>query len=197
VQSPLLVCAILVSSVVVLPLRGSVAEESQSAASSVAQQADASAGEHGDTQPGDARTNHFAEEDQMVSSPCLLASFAELLLGAHPNVEMAAFVVIDEEGQMSCLIWPRMSWIRSQTFQGTIPPGTIAVVHTHPRYEERPSYGDTRESMRLRLPFYVLTASAIWVVDPASGQSFRTSAGRDWSHKATLTTACKNPQLLR
>lgn len=196
-QSSLLVSAILLSSVVALPLQGSANEESQSAMSSLAQQAQDSASEHGGTQPGDARTNHFAEVDQMVSSPCLLASFAELLLGAHPNVEVAAFVVIDQEGLMSCLIWPRMSWIRSQTFHGTIPPGTIAVVHTHPRHEEQPSYDDTRESMRLRLPFYVLTASAIWVVDPASGQSVRTSAGRDWIRKATPTTACKNPRLLR
>jgi hypothetical protein len=197
VQSLLLVSAILVSSVVGLPLQGSAAETLQSAGASLAPQADAPASEHGGAQPSDVRTDNFAEEEQMVSSPCLLASFAELLMGAHPDVEVAAFVVADEEGQMSCLIWPRMSWIRSQTFRGKIPRGTIAVVHTHPRREERPSYEDTLESVRLRLPFYVLTAAAIWVVDPATGQSFHTSADPEWSRKAAPAVGCNRPRPLR
>ena len=192
-QSLRLVSAILVSSIVVLPLGASVAEELKTAGASLAVEASA----HGRAQAGDVPTNHFAEEEQMASSPCLRASFAELLLGAHPDVEVAAFVVVDEEGQMSCLVWPRMSWIRSQTFNGKIPQGTVAVVHTHPRREERPSYGDTLESMRLRLPFYVLTAAAIWVVDPASGQSFQTSAGLEWSRKAAPAVGCNRPRPLR
>lgn len=190
-QSLLIVSAMLVSSVVVLPLQGSLAEEVRSTGSSPARPA------HAPEHDGALRTDHFADEEEMISSPCLRASFAELLLGAHPDVEVAAFVVADEEGQMSCLIWPRMSWIRSQTFHGTIPQGTVAVVHTHPPREERPSNGDTLESVRLRLPFYVLTEAAIWVVDPATGKSFRTGAGPEWSRKAAPAVACNRPRPLR
>lgn len=111
------------------------------------------------------------------SDPCALASFAQLLRGSFGDVEVAAFVV-DDERSLSCRIWPRLSWYRSQTFKGEMPAETLAIVHTHPGTEEEPSPNDRQESARLRMPFFVITRFAIWVTD--GGADARKLRGNDW-----------------
>ena len=122
----------------------------------------------------------FAGVDRFSADRCLFASFAGLLRGAHPNVEVAAFVVAADDGALSCLLWPRMAWVRSQTFTGRIPKGTVAIVHTHPPHEELPSANDMAESRRIGLPFFVVTPTAVWAFDPSAGKNVRTTTAGDW-----------------
>ena len=99
--------------------------------------------------------------NRMNSDQCLLWQFSELLRPTHNNVEVAAFVVRDDAGTLSCLLWPRLSWGRSQRFRGTIPQRTVAIVHTHPNWEPLPSKIDIRTAQRSHLPVYVVTRTEI------------------------------------
>ena len=130
--------------------------------------------------------------ESWTSDRCLQTSFAQLLRGAHSNVEVAAFVVVDARGALSCLVWPRMAWIRSQSFHGRIPNGTVAIVHTHPPHEERPSGNDIAESRRIGMPFFVVTATAVWVFDPSTELTMRTTASPDWI--AAAARNCPDPR---
>lgn len=103
---------------------------------------------------------------ELVSDPCLLPGFSELLMRAPlKEMEVAAFIT-EENGAIAFLLWPIMSWFRSQHFRGAVPEQTIAFVHTHPPDSARPSQQDVFEAERLQLPLFVVTHSTIWVVDP-------------------------------
>ena len=123
---------------------------------------------------------------------CVQAQFARLLYGAHPNVEVAAFLV-DHEGELTLVIWPRLAWIGKQTWEGPPPPGTIAVVHTHPPRRPLPSYEDAKEAAKLRMPFFVVTSRSIAVADPEPQLHVREVAATGWADAVTKTVAasCK------
>ena len=124
---------------------------------------------------GNSRANEWVLTDE-----CTLAAFSELLTQPQVQTETAAFL-IEEEGGVACVIWPRMAWIRSQNFQGSIPPQTIAIVHTHPPGEGKPSFNDIREAERLLLPIFVITRSSIRVVDAGGDPPVTDVALGDWS----------------
>jgi hypothetical protein len=103
------------------------------------------------------------------NDPCVIASFAQLLgrgEGILGRLEAAAFVVMDADGGVSLVAWPRVALGQRERYRGTVPARTFALVHTHPSSMEQPSRGDVAESKRLGLPIYVLTYWAIWVVEP-------------------------------
>jgi hypothetical protein len=83
------------------------------------------------------------------------------------------------------LLWPHTANLRSEHYEGEIPAGTVALAHTHPLFAERPSKGDVAESMRIRLPIYVITRWHLYVVDPQSGERVALIANRSWMGSAT------------
>jgi len=104
--------------------------------------------------------------------------------------ETAAFVWRDAEGAYGCTVWPSHHLWRAEQSSGPAPPGTIAVVHTHPKGLERPSQNDVAECMRTGYTFYVITFWQIYRVEPATGAIVKVIWNQDWtrSFRAQPTT---------
>jgi hypothetical protein len=105
---------------------------------------------------------------------CTQSMFADLLARAGtrgPEMEAAAFLVSTEQG-MKCVLWPHDRRARTQAFRGAIPPGTVAIAHTHPDRADlrEPSKVDLLEARRTGLPIYVVTNWTIWLADPDTGR---------------------------
>src|SRR5688572_8963412 len=97
-----------------------------------------------------------------------VAHYAELLAeggyGRLP-VERAGFLIRERDGTLTFAPWGRGDYRRA-TFEGSIPRGTIAIVHTHPRALPRPSARDLDEAKRLGIPLLVVTPGAITAARP-------------------------------
>ena len=113
--------------------------------------------------------------------PHSIAYYSDLLAeggsGRLP-IERGGFLSREPDGTLTFAPWPRGEHQRA-TFRGTIPRGTIAVVHTHPRHLQDPSGRDVTEAKRLRLPVVVVTPRAISVARPDG--SIGQLLGEDWS----------------
>lgn len=79
--------------------------------------------------------------------------------------EHAAFLIREPDGSLTLEPWPDTGF-RHATFRGTVPQRVIAVLHTHPRNEPRPSAHDQREAQRLALPVVVITTDAVIAAMP-------------------------------
>ena len=101
----------------------------------------------------------------------ILSDVSERGARTTSDMEVAVFIVKAPNGHLSCLLWPHTASIRSAHYDGPVPPGTIALAHTHPIYAERPSRGDVAQALRIGLPIYVVTRWHLYVVDPTTGQS--------------------------
>jgi Prokaryotic homologs of the JAB domain len=71
--------------------------------------------------------------------------------------ERAAFLIREADGTLTTQPWPDASF-RHATFRGAIPQRTIAIVHTHPKGEPRPSWRDRQEAKRLGIAVIVVTS---------------------------------------
>jgi hypothetical protein len=143
-----------------------------------------------------AATARASTAQLLESDPCLFPGFAQLLRGAHDDVEVAAFIA-DDDGSLAFLVWPVLSWFRSQEFRGTIPDRTLAVVHTHP-LDGMPSVQDIHEAERLMLPSFVVTRRSVWVVDPETEPRVRPVAAQGWLRRAKVqpTDTCRRLLLM-
>lgn len=83
----------------------------------------------------------------------------------HLPRERAAFLIRESDGTLTLEPW-RDSGHRQATFHGRIPDRTLAVLHTHPKGEDRPSSRDRREARRLRMPVVVITPEAVIAAMP-------------------------------
>jgi len=79
--------------------------------------------------------------------------------------ERAAFLIRERSGTLTLQPWEDRSHRRA-TFRGTIPPRAIAVLHTHPRSDPRPSSGDRQQARRLGLPVVVITPQSVIAAMP-------------------------------
>src|SRR5436309_7856297 len=68
------------------------------------------------------------------------------------DLEQAAFLTQDRTGALQCRLWPLTTERAAATYHGTLPPDTIAIIHTHPREWLSPSQHDGLLSLRLHLP---------------------------------------------
>lgn len=97
----------------------------------------------------------------------MLAWFAHLVkrqFFGHRRTEAAAFIILDEEGELQCRMWPATNGYRAQRFRGRIPAGAVAIVHTHPRGSSPlPSVEDREQALRSRLPIFVATPRNVTV----------------------------------
>src|SRR5687768_15910829 len=58
------------------------------------------------------------------------------------DTERSAFLVRDGDGELRLVKWAGVATSMSATYRGTIPAGTVAVLHTHPNGLPNPSRGD-------------------------------------------------------
>lgn len=109
--------------------------------------------------------------------------FADVLRAAKLGItplESAAFIEQRDDGSLVCELWPASHADHEASFHGAIPPGTVAIVHTHPMDWPLPSTHDTQEAARLRIPIYVLTLRDVYKVVPHSSTPAAIVRDRLW-----------------
>ncbi len=97
---------------------------------------------------------HFWYEDLLAESG----------YGRLPR-ERAAFLIRESDGTLTTQPWPAGSY-RHATFRGTVPARTIAIMHTHPRGEPRPSSRDRQVARRLGIAVIVITSESTIAAQP-------------------------------
>jgi len=107
------------------------------------------------------------------------------------DVEVAAFLVRDADGRISCLLWPGSRETRTASYRGDRPVGVVAMAHTHPSFTPEPSKIDIDETKRVGLPMYVVSTRDIYVIDPSSGESLRLIRQRNWTYPTATRCECK------
>lgn len=90
--------------------------------------------------------------------------------GAIDSVERAAFIVRSPAGQLDLVLWPGGTYF-SARWNGPMPEGVVAVIHTHPAGRPTPSARDRVEAKRVGLPFYVVSRAALCVADSTGNVS--------------------------
>ena len=83
--------------------------------------------------------------------------------------ERAAFLIRESDGTLTIAPWPGGGY-RHASFRGHVPVRTIAILHTHPRGDERPSSKDRDEARRLGLPVVTITPEAVIAAMPGGGE---------------------------
>jgi len=111
----------------------------------------------------------------------ILRDLAVRSVNKADEMEIAAFIVKDESGNLSCLMWPHTSATRAARYSGVTPTGTVAIAHTHPVQAPQPSRADVQQSTRIGLPIYVVTRWNLYGVDPGSGESIVLRKNKEWS----------------
>ena len=79
--------------------------------------------------------------------------------------ERAAFLIREADGGLTLEMWPE-SGFRHATYRGSVPSRAIAVLHTHPKEEPRPSSRDRALAVKLRMPVVVITPDAVVAAMP-------------------------------
>jgi proteasome lid subunit RPN8/RPN11 len=85
------------------------------------------------------------------------------------NQEAASFLVRDSDCSVREVEWPRQNKSREATFYGTPPPGTFAIVHSHPDSLPLPSPRDGELARKSGLDVYVVTRGNVWKVRASDG----------------------------
>jgi len=86
--------------------------------------------------------------------------------GGGLTMECAAWIV-DSGGVPTLVLWTAATGSHRATWRGPVPPGAVALVHTHPHGDDpRPSPRDVAAARELRLPVTVVTRSALWTASP-------------------------------
>lgn len=119
----------------------------------------------------------------------LLGKLASMTLFARSranHTEAAAFVVW-REGTLSLVPWPDQFERHRQTWQGRIPDGAIAVVHTHPDRRPTLSLGDRDLARSTGLAVVALSRWAIWIADPDRSDPVPLVERRNWAAGAART----------
>lgn len=90
----------------------------------------------------------------------------ELMLHRPPSqaCEVAAFVVRESSGVVGLRKWP-LAGCREAHWLGPVPDDAIAVLHTHPVREPRPSLLDMEEAVRTAMPFVSVTPVELCMAD--------------------------------
>ena len=113
----------------------------------------------------------------------------------YTHVECAAWVVPDESEGVRWVNWPKGRHFMAARWNGPVPAGVVAIVHTHPSVvNPKPSEQDVETARRLGVPVYTVSRSGIWKAVP-DGSIVSVDAARWWS--ACGSGACdgtRNPE---
>ncbi|MFI5197703.1 MAG: Mov34/MPN/PAD-1 family protein [Thermoanaerobaculia bacterium] len=85
----------------------------------------------------------------------------------HENTELAAWVLVDDAGTVSWLLWPdERKYLRAH-WEGPRPADVVAIVHTHPAaVNPKPSTKDVETAQEIGVPVYTVSRSGIWKAVP-------------------------------
>jgi hypothetical protein len=84
------------------------------------------------------------------------------------HAEAAAFIVRCRGGGIGYIAWPANGEPDAARWEGAIPAGTLAIVHTHPNALPLPSSIDAATARRTHVPVYVVTVAAVAKTDGIS-----------------------------
>jgi hypothetical protein len=133
-----------------------------------------------------------------VRDPQVQRCFSELVDAGgrgRRSDERAAFLVYDA-GTFSCVAWPSRFGYNRAEWNGRIPDGAIAVVHTHPLATPLPSWHDLKEAARIGAPVVVVTPDLVSAAMPRG--EVITLAGAGWQDApAQNVSAAKVVDMLR
>jgi proteasome lid subunit RPN8/RPN11 len=100
--------------------------------------------------------------------------------GSTPR-ECAAWIVPNGSGGLRWENWPNERRFLTAQWKGAVPPGAVAIVHTHPAVvDPKPSEQDVETARRLRVPVYAVSRSGIWKAVP-DGSIVAVEDSRWWS----------------
>ena len=88
-----------------------------------------------------------------------------------------AMFIVRSDGRYRCMRWAPTQLPHQARWTGPIPHGVVAIVHTHPNWEPRPSRTDARTARRTRIAVYVVTRTRIVKTD---GEEVSTVVSGDW-----------------
>lgn len=97
------------------------------------------------------------------------------------DLEVAAFIIADDDGGLVCRMWPHTANRASEHYDGAIPKGTIAVAHSHPYRMPQPSRNDIDLAQRLKIRVYVVSRWELHVVEPEFGKDVTLLRGQGWT----------------
>ena len=106
----------------------------------------------------------------LVAEPQVNACFADILRRGliRQDTETAAFVVLRLD-HYDCMVWSEVGHRTDVSYHGTPPIGIVALVHSHPPANPRPSLQDLETARQLNLPVFAVTPNEVWVADPTAG----------------------------
>ncbi|HEX6642863.1 MAG TPA: Mov34/MPN/PAD-1 family protein [Thermoanaerobaculia bacterium] len=79
--------------------------------------------------------------------------------------ERAAFLIRESDGTLTLQPWDDCGHRRA-SFRGPIPKRALAVLHTHPMSQQRPSAHDRAEARRIGMPILVITPGGVIAAMP-------------------------------
>ena len=120
-------------------------------------------------------------EQQIVLTPFVIAPDsrplaylgARMILksGMHPEYERAAFIMKQPDGTLSLMHWP-FDHLRDQAqWRAQLPSHAIAIMHTHPTAQPRPSYNDMMVAARTGLPVIAVTRQSVCIAMPMEAEA--------------------------
>lgn len=99
----------------------------------------------------------------------------------HESTEVAAWVLVDDAGHVSWLMWPdERKYLRAH-WEGPRPADVVAIVHTHPAaVDPKPSLKDVETAQELGVPVYTVSRIGIWKAVP-DGSIISVGDARWWT----------------
>ena len=106
----------------------------------------------------------------LAEDPVVHDCFADILRRGltRQEAESAAWVVLKVD-HYECIVWNSTGYRSEVTFQGEMPFGVVAVVHSHPPSLPKASLKDLETARQLNVPIFAVTPMAVWVADPDAG----------------------------
>ncbi len=106
----------------------------------------------------------------LVADPQVHDCFADILRRGmiRQDTESAAFVVLRLD-HYDCMVWNEVGHRTDVSYHGYPPIGIVALVHSHPPANPRPSLQDLETAKQLNLPVFAVTPMEVWVADPVAG----------------------------
>lgn len=105
-----------------------------------------------------------ALQGELAHDPRVRVAFWDLLADARfgfGSTEEAMFVVRTADGTLDFVRWVSTRLPHQAQWAAAMPPGVLAIVHTHPNSRPRPSLQDVHTALRRNVPVYVLTHKRI------------------------------------
>ena len=69
-------------------------------------------------------------------------------------------------GKFACVVWPATRHLRRAEWNGPLPKGIVAVIHSHQRLAINPSQHDVFEACRVGIPMIVVTPTSLVMAKP-------------------------------